>query len=185
MFPHLGVEAIEGHDGPEEEERQVEVVLEQVSQGVAASRVGAVFQREAGATQHCETAAPLKQHLLKIKSACYKPVLDGREQAASSPGAPCLWEAHPVFPQGPLHLFQNQSTLAIQGQYMPSAGIKQRMSGTYPCCGAGDPLVGKAYSMVKGLEMAREVKARPGETWEVWSLDGMGGVELYPCTLHP
>lgn len=28
---HLGVEAIKGHDGPKEEERQVEVVLEQVS----------------------------------------------------------------------------------------------------------------------------------------------------------
>lgn len=101
MSPHLGVEAVKGHDGPKEEEGQVEVVLEQVSKGVAAVRVGTALQRKAGATQHRETAAPVKQHLLKIKSARYKPVLDGREQATSSPGAPCLWEAHPGCPRGP------------------------------------------------------------------------------------
>lgn len=31
VSPHLSVEAIKGHNGPEEEEGQVEIVLEQVS----------------------------------------------------------------------------------------------------------------------------------------------------------
>lgn len=47
--PHLSMEAVKGHDGPEEEEGQVEVVLEQISKGVAAVGVGAALQREADA----------------------------------------------------------------------------------------------------------------------------------------
>lgn len=47
--PHLSMEAVKGHDGPEEKEGQVEIVLEQVSKGVAAVRVGTALQREAGA----------------------------------------------------------------------------------------------------------------------------------------
>lgn len=111
---HLGMEAVKGHDGPEEEEGQVEVVLEQVDEGVAAVGVGALLQGKAGAAQHCEAAAPLEQHLLKIKSACYKPVLDGREQAASSLGAPCLWGAHPAPCRGPARCCPFVSSRASQ-----------------------------------------------------------------------
>lgn len=94
--PHLGVEAIEGHDGPKEEERQVEVVLEQVGQGVVALGVSTALQREAGAAEHREAATPMKQHLLKIKSACYKPALEGREQASRSPGRLLSWDRVPL-----------------------------------------------------------------------------------------
>lgn len=71
------METVEGHDGPEEEEGQVEIVLQQVSKGVAAVRVGAALQREAGAPKHRETTAPVEEHVLKIKGACYKPTLEG------------------------------------------------------------------------------------------------------------
>lgn len=71
------MEAVEGHDGSEEEEGQVEIVLEQVSKGVAAVGVGAALQGEAGAPQNCEAAATVEQYVLKIKGACYKPTLEG------------------------------------------------------------------------------------------------------------
>ena len=63
--------------------------------------MGTAFQCKAGTSQHRETTAPVKQHLLKIKSPCYKPALDGREQAASSPECPLSLESPPSFPQGP------------------------------------------------------------------------------------
>lgn len=178
MSPHLGMEAIEGHDGPEEEERQVEVVLEQVSEGVAAIGVGTALQSKAGAAQHCEAAAPLEQHLLKIKSACYKPVLDGREQAASSPGAPCLWEARPASLKGWSCPFLSPDPVSIghSGPFVLSAGIEQRMSWTRPCFGGGDHLVGKAHSAARGLETAGKVNERLGETWEGRALDGVRDV---------
>lgn len=71
------MEAVKGHDGPEEEEGQVEVVLEEVSKGVMAVGVGAALQCEADAPENSEAAAPVEQYVLKIKGACYKPTLEG------------------------------------------------------------------------------------------------------------
>lgn len=49
VCPHLSMEVVKGHDGPEEEEGQIEIVLEQVSKGVAAVGVSTALQGEAGA----------------------------------------------------------------------------------------------------------------------------------------
>lgn len=118
------MKAIKGHDRPEEEEGQVEVVLQQVGQGIAVPRVGTVLQREAGTTQDREASTAQEQHLLEIKSACYKPALEGREQASGSPGAPLLGDS-PAFPQGCLMpLFPRPTHIGHGRQHIQSVGVR-------------------------------------------------------------
>lgn len=83
-------------------------------------RVGTALQRKTGATQHRETAAPVKQHLLKIKSPCYKPALDGREQATGSPGCPLSLGSPSRFQQGPSLVLPSPSAGTSQ-HWPPSA----------------------------------------------------------------
>ena len=78
---YLHVELVKGHDGAEEEEGQVEVVLEQVQEGVAAFLAVAVLQGEAHAAHDGEAAAAVKQDVLQVEGARHQRLLGGRGTA--------------------------------------------------------------------------------------------------------
>lgn len=63
--PHLGVKPVESHDGPEEEVGEVEVVFQQVSEGVAAFLAVTVLQCKAHAAHDAETTAAVEQDVLQ------------------------------------------------------------------------------------------------------------------------
>ena len=75
------MELVEGHDGAEEEEGEVEVVLEQVQEGVAALLAVAVLQCEAHAAHDGEAAAAVEQHVLQVEGACHQRFLRDRRTA--------------------------------------------------------------------------------------------------------
>lgn len=136
-FPYLSVEAVEGHDGPEEEEGQVEIVLEQVSKGVAAVGVGTALQREAGAAKHREAAASVEQDVLKIKGACYKPTLEGDSKPVAHQWAhvsgesplPASWRSWAWSCQVRLALAQqhNRARVRLWGKQPPYARQEEKL----------------------------------------------------------
>lgn len=65
--PHLCVIPVESHDRSKEEEREVEVIFQQVGEFVVAVLLLAVFQREADAAHDAETAASIEQDVLQVK----------------------------------------------------------------------------------------------------------------------
>lgn len=80
---HLGMELVKRHDGPEEEEGEVEVVLEEVEDGVDALLPLAALEREAHAAHDGEAAASVEEDILKIKSSRYKPALDEKRRVTT------------------------------------------------------------------------------------------------------
>lgn len=65
--PNLGVKLVEGHDGPEEEVGEVEVVFEQVREGVAAFLAVTVLQCKAHAAHDAEPTAAVEQDVLQVE----------------------------------------------------------------------------------------------------------------------
>lgn len=63
------MELIKRHDGPEEEEREVEVVFDQIHEAVMAVLLLAVLQRETHTAHDGEPAASVEQDILKIEGA--------------------------------------------------------------------------------------------------------------------
>lgn len=73
------MELVKGHDRPEEEEGEVEVVLEEVEDGVDALLLLGALEGEAHAAHDGEGAASVEKDILEIKSSRHKPTL-GRKQ---------------------------------------------------------------------------------------------------------
>lgn len=65
--PHLGVKLVKSHDRPKEEVGEVEVVFQQVSEGVAAFLAVAVLQREAHAAHEAEATPAVEQDILQVE----------------------------------------------------------------------------------------------------------------------
>lgn len=63
------MESIERHDGPKEEEREVEVVLDQIHEAVMAILLLAVLQCETHAAHDGEPTASVQQDILKVEGA--------------------------------------------------------------------------------------------------------------------
>lgn len=80
--PHLRVIPVERHDGPEEEEGEVEVVLEQVGEFVVAVLLLAVLQAEAHAAHDAEAAAAVEQDVLEVEGTGHQGLLE--EQAGKN-----------------------------------------------------------------------------------------------------
>lgn len=66
------MESIKRHDGSEEEEREVEVVLDQIHKAVVAVLLFAILQSEAHAAHDGEPTASIEQDILKIEGAGHK-----------------------------------------------------------------------------------------------------------------
>lgn len=67
---HLKVELIKGHDRSEVEEREVEVILEQVQEAVVPVLPLTVLQAEAHASHDTEPTTAVEQDILKLESSC-------------------------------------------------------------------------------------------------------------------
>lgn len=80
---HLGAELVKRHDRPKEEEREVEVVLEEVEDGVDALFPLTALEGEAHAAHDGEGATSIEKDILEIKSSCHKPTLDKRERVTT------------------------------------------------------------------------------------------------------
>lgn len=61
------MESIKCHDGSEEEEREVEVVLDQIHEAVVAILLLAVLQSETHAAHDGEPTASVEQDILKVE----------------------------------------------------------------------------------------------------------------------
>lgn len=80
---HLGMELVKRHDRPKEEEREVEVVLEEVEDGVDALFSFRALQCKAHAAHDGEAASSVEEDILKIKSSRYKPTLDKKRKVTT------------------------------------------------------------------------------------------------------
>lgn len=74
--PHLDMIPVESHDRSEEEEGEVEVVFEQVSERVAAVLLLAVLQCEAHTAHDAEAAASVEQDVLQVEGARHQGFLE-------------------------------------------------------------------------------------------------------------
>lgn len=63
----MNVKLIEGHDGPEIKEREVEVVFEQFQDAVIAILPLAVLQSKANAAHYSEAAASVEENVAQLK----------------------------------------------------------------------------------------------------------------------
>lgn len=70
------MELVKCHDRPKEEEWEVEVVLEEVEDGVDALFPLRALECKAHAAHDGEAASSIEKDILKIKSSRYKPALD-------------------------------------------------------------------------------------------------------------
>lgn len=67
LAPHLCMKPVESHNGSEEEEGEVEVVFQQVSEGVAAVLLVTVLQREAHTAHDAEATASVEEDVLQVE----------------------------------------------------------------------------------------------------------------------
>lgn len=77
------MELVKGHDRPEEEEREVEVVLEEVEDGVDALFPLRALERKAHAAHDGEAAPSVEEDILEIKSSGYKPALHEKQRVTT------------------------------------------------------------------------------------------------------
>lgn len=77
------MESIKCHDGSEEEEREVEVVLDQIHEAVMAVLLLAVLQRETHAAHDGESTASVEQDILEVEGAGDEPGLKMSESPES------------------------------------------------------------------------------------------------------
>lgn len=77
------MELVKRHDRPEEEEWEVEVVLEEVEDGVDALALLAALEGKAHAAHDGEGAASVEKDILEIKSSCYKPTLHKKQRVTT------------------------------------------------------------------------------------------------------
>jgi len=87
---HLGMELVKRHDRPEEEEGEVEVVFEEVKDGVNAVFLLRVLECKAHAAHDGEAASSIEEDILKIKSSRYKPALDEKQRVTTKNVEPLL-----------------------------------------------------------------------------------------------
>lgn len=80
---HLGMELVKRHDRPKKEEREVEVVLEEVEDGVDALFPLGALECKAHAAHDGEAASSIEEDILKIKSSRYKPALDEKRRVTT------------------------------------------------------------------------------------------------------
>lgn len=73
------MESVKGHDGSEEKEGEVEIVLQEGEDGEVPVLPVTVLQSKAHAAHDAEAGSSVKEDILKIKSSRYKPILDKRE----------------------------------------------------------------------------------------------------------
>lgn len=84
------MELVKCHDRPKEEEGEVEVVLEEVEDGVDALFPLRALKCKAHAAHDGEAASSIEEDVLKIKSSCYKPALDEKQRVTTRNVVPLL-----------------------------------------------------------------------------------------------
>lgn len=77
------MELVKRHDRPEEEEWEVEVVLEEVEDGVDALFPLGALEGEAHAAHDGEGAPSVEKDILEVKSSCHKPTLDKKQRVTT------------------------------------------------------------------------------------------------------
>lgn len=67
LQPHLGMKTVESHNRSKKEEREVEVVFQEVREGIVSLFPVTVLQSEAHAAHDAEATASVEQDILQVK----------------------------------------------------------------------------------------------------------------------